>query len=71
MKTFYYELCYFYNRKDSGSTYAGSERSVEDFLDEDEFLDYLAENRKISRELAQQVFQINEITRDEYKSFRY
>lgn len=66
---FYYELCYFYSRKDSGSFYVESNKNMEDFYGEDEFLDYLVECGKISYELAQQVIQINEITKAEYDSF--
>lgn len=67
----YYELCYFYNRKDSGSNYVQSDKSIDDFFGEDEFLDYLIEAGKINYELAQQVIQINEITEEEYNSFKY
>lgn len=69
-KLYYYDLCYFHNRKDSGSMYAKSDKSLKDFLGEDEFLDYLVKNKEITYTDAQSIVEIIEITEMEYEDFK-
>lgn len=65
----YYELVYFYNRKNSGSYYVESEKCRDKFIGEDEFLDYLVNVNQITYQEAQQVIEINCISKDEYESY--
>ena len=66
---YFYELCYFHSRKDSGSLYAKSNKNLKDFLGEDEFLDYLMKNKEITYSDAQSIVEIIEITEEEYEDF--
>ena len=67
---YFYELCYFHSRKDSGSLYVKSDKGLKDFLGEDEFLDYLMKNKKITYSDAQSIVEIIEITEMEYEDFK-
>lgn len=63
----YYELYYFYNRKDTGSIYVKTNLVKSEYFDDDDFLNALVENGDLSEEKAMQITSINEITSDEYK----
>lgn len=69
-KIFYYELCYFHSRKDSGSLYVKSDKNLKDFLGEDEFLNYLMKIKEITYHEAQSIIEIIEITEMEYEDFQ-
>lgn len=71
IEMYYYELVYFYNRKNSGSIYVNTDKSIKDFIGEDEFLDYIIGEGKITYQEAQQVTEVNDITKDEYDNFNY
>ncbi len=68
---YYYELCYFYSRSDSGSIYVETEINVNDCYDEDDFLNKLVECDKLEHEVANHIININEIEQEEYESFKY
>lgn len=65
MRMNYYELYYFNNRKDTGSIYITSEQPLEDFMDDDDFLNHLISVGKIRT--ADNISGINEITKQEYE----
>lgn len=68
-ETHWYDLCYFYTRKDTGSWYVETDADI-DSMAESVFLDYLMLTGKITYEQASHVYEVHEITEVEYKSFK-
>lgn len=68
-ETHWYDLCYFYTRKDTGSWYVKTDADINSMA-ESVFLDYLMLTGKITYEQASHVYEVHEITEEEYKSFK-
>lgn len=63
----YYELSYFYNRKDRGSIVIQSGVGRSQCCDEDEFLEYLVFLDVLTTKFAEAVIHIEEISQEEYQ----
>lgn len=63
---YYYELYYFYGKKDSGSIYVMTTKNPDNFLDEDEFLNELILDGTLEKKDSDSITGINEITEQKY-----
>lgn len=63
---YYYELQYFYNRKNNGFIYVESNCFIAEFIEEDDFLNALVNENAISESEAYNVTVIRRITENEY-----
>ena len=61
----YYELCYFYGRKDSGSIYIKTTLD-KDLFYEDEFLQKLVDNNELDANEVDAIVEIEEIDEETY-----
>lgn len=64
---FYYELCYFRGRKNTGSIYVKTDKDLDSFIDEDGFINHLIEHGIIDEQTANEIVEIYETTEQEYK----
>lgn len=65
-KVRYYELYYFYGRKDTGSIYVKTELNIDNYVDEDSFLLALVNNNELDFLEVNSIVKINEIDADTY-----
>lgn len=63
----YYELSYFYNRKNRGSIVIQSGVGRSQCCDEDDFLEYLVFLNVLTPQFAEAVICIEEISQEEYQ----
>lgn len=63
----YYELMYFRGRKDSGSIYVKTEINLNDFIDEDDFLNKLIEVGLLNETDAEFIVEVDEIDKETYQ----
>lgn len=63
----YYELSYFYNRKNKGSIVIQSGVGKSQCCDEDDFLEYLVFLDALTPQFAEAVISIEEISQEEYQ----
>ena len=64
-ETKYYELCYFYGRKDSGSVYVKTTLDFDSYYEE-EFLQKLVERNELEAEYIDAITDIEEIDKETY-----
>lgn len=62
----YYELCYFYGRKNTGSIYIKTKLDIDVYGNDDEFLAALIEDGKIATSDYDSITNIYKITEQEY-----
>lgn len=63
---FYYVLCYFRGRKDTGSIYIKIDKDLDSFIDDNDFLSYLITHKIIDEQTANEIIEIYKITKEEY-----
>lgn len=63
----YYELMYFRGRKDSGSIYVKTNINLDDFIDEDDFLNKLIEAGLLNETDAEFIVEVDEIDKETYQ----
>lgn len=68
-KFYYYEIFYFYNRNDSGSFYLKTPINIDEFSNEDEFLNTLVNNNDIKLVDVDYIMKIEKIDEKTYCSF--
>lgn len=66
-KFYYYEVFYFYNRKDTGSIYIKTLINIDDFVDEDDFLNALVDNNDLNFADVSAITQVEKINKKTYR----
>ena len=69
-ETHWYELRYFFSRTETGLWHVKTDANI-DNMSETAFLDYLLYTGHITYDQGMHIYEVNEITEAEYKSFRY